>query len=43
MTNCKDLARHIETAVSHQTRRTQSPVHLCGFEDRSVQLSVILL
>src|SRR6185369_4671315 len=43
MTNRKDLTRYVETAVSHQTRRTQSTMHLCGFEDRSVQLSVILL
>src|ERR1044072_4249871 len=43
MTNCKNLARHIETAVSYQSLRTQSTMHLRGFEDRSVQLSVILL
>src|SRR6185369_6770154 len=36
MTNGKDLTRHVETAVTHKTRRTQSPVHLRRFEDRSV-------
>src|SRR5262249_23594624 len=43
MTNGKNLARHIERSVTHETRRTQTPVYLCGFEDRSVQLRVIAL
>src|SRR5512134_3731338 len=41
MSNCKNLARNFESAMAHKTRRTQSPVHLCSLEDRSVELRVI--
>jgi 16S rRNA C1402 (ribose-2'-O) methylase RsmI len=43
MTNCKDLTRHIERTMTHKTRRTQSPMHLRRFEDRSVQFCIISL
>jgi hypothetical protein len=43
MAHCENLARNIESSVTHKTRRTQSPMHLCGLEDRSVQLRVISL
>src|SRR6185369_2298730 len=43
VTHCKDLSRHLEGSMSHQTRRTQTTMHLRCFKDRSVQLSVISL
>ena len=39
----EDLTRNIDIAAPHNTRRAQTSMHLRGFEDRSVQLRVILL
>src|SRR5436190_2513357 len=43
VTNCENLARYIESAMTHEAWRTQSPMNLRCFEDRSVQLGVIFL
>jgi hypothetical protein len=43
VTHCEDLTRNIERSVLYQTGCTQTTMHLRGFEDRNVQLSVISL
>src|SRR5437763_13696672 len=39
----ENLAGDFEISVTNQTRRAQTTVYLCRFENRGVQFSVILL
>ena len=43
MAHGKNLAGNFEILVPDQTGSTQTPVHLCSFENRCVQLSMIFL
>ena len=43
VTNGENFAGNFEVAVPDQTRGTQAPVHLRSFEERGVQIDVILL
>src|SRR5436190_23502860 len=43
MPHRKDLAGDVERSIMHQARRTQTTVHLRGFEDGGVQFRVLML
>ena len=43
MAHGEDLAGNLKFAVPKQARRAQAPVHLRGFKDRRMQISVIFL
>jgi len=43
MPNGKSLAGNLEVLVTDQSRSTETPVHLSGFDELGVQLSVVLL